>query len=318
MIEKVKKTAVNFFCTDLAKDPVAPHVLKVCAETYPLRETNLRVDDRPVQELVDDAGNRHLFVAVREVISHNYDRYLPIMNDAFADADVAHLVNWHEGNNAPNNVLSYHTTGDLPAGMFGPADPVYMRNLHLALEAGRIKLGLDDFRVLCEGTHWSGVNYGGQPEVIMKYAVPLADVEIGSYPGEWGNPTAHRVLANALLQVFARKDEPKQSCLCVGGRHFEEGFCGLVAQSNGAVAISHILPNQWLSAGGFDTEAGLLRLKECIGTIRRGVTDVVYHDKLPGSFKQILRRLTSELELGLFSHKQLRKRIGEEVPGGVS
>jgi len=115
------------------------------------------------------------------------------MKEHFSDFDLAGIITWHEGQNAPDKILTVHTTGDVDSGNFGPASPEYMRNLLLALERNRIKAELEDFSVTTEATHWSGMVYGGgTPDMIPQFPVPLLDIEIGSSPDSWPNETAVR------------------------------------------------------------------------------------------------------------------------------
>lgn len=84
-----------------------------------------------------------------------------------------------------------HSLGDVNIGNFGPAKPRYMRNLMLAIDENRKALGLDDFRVVTEATHWSGVhNDVGDPTLLNQYPVPMMDIEVGSEPESWENQEA--------------------------------------------------------------------------------------------------------------------------------
>lgn len=66
-----------------------------------------------------------------------------------------------------------------------------MRNLMLAIDENRKALGLDDFRVVTEATHWSGVhNDVGDPTLLNQYPVPMMDIEVGSEPESWENQEA--------------------------------------------------------------------------------------------------------------------------------
>ena len=59
-----------------------------------------------------------------QAVTHDYPRYLPLMNEAFGRCDLAGIINWHEGGNAPDPIFCVHTTGDVRCGIFGAADPV--------------------------------------------------------------------------------------------------------------------------------------------------------------------------------------------------
>ncbi len=301
--------AVYFFCCDPAKDPVAYLVYEAAQRLWNLQETGVQVDGYPVRMLEHGGGVFH-FVQTGEVLSHDYDHFLPLLQAHFADFDFAGVVNWHEGANAPERIFTVHTTGDVPSGCYGPAHSGYTRNLILALEENRKALGLDDFSTTTEATHWSGIPYGGAPELIPQYPVPLVDVEVGSSPPSWSNETAAEVMARSIVQVFDRQEAGLRSLLCVGGIHFEQAFARalLSTEITPPVAVSHILANQWVVSGGYDAdEAAQQKLQACVASILGGIDGIVYHDKLKGTYKDQLRRLGETLGVPAFKHKVLAR-----------
>ena len=196
------KKAVYFFCPNLDIDPVAGRVFGAVSEMYSLFEADIIIDDYPVLKHLDDKGNEFYFVRTGKVVCHDYRYYLPIMNRYFSGFDMAGLVTWHEGQNAPDRILSVHTTGDVETGYFGNANPVYMHNLLWSLEKNRIAAGLEDFRITTEATHWSGmIHNGGTPDMIPQFPVPLVDIEIGArHPV--GPITRHQKLSLMPLPTF--------------------------------------------------------------------------------------------------------------------
>jgi D-tyrosyl-tRNA(Tyr) deacylase len=249
------------------------------------------------------------YVRTDEVISHNYARYLAPLNAYFADCTFAAVVNWHEGMNAPDAIFTVHTTGDVVSGIYGAAHPIYTRNMLRALDWQRQSAGLTTFTTMTEGTHWSGVPYGSSPEMITAYPVPLVDIEIGSNEASWSNSTAIEVVARALLDVFdATEDGRLRSLLCLGGVHLETAFSNpvLASSSDYPLAISHILPNQWIVAGEYETLEGLKKLEACLQSIVGGVHAIVYHDNLKGPYKAQARLLARELQIPCFKHQLLR------------
>jgi D-tyrosyl-tRNA(Tyr) deacylase len=303
------RSAVFFFCMDRGKDPVAAAVFAASARRLELAETGAVVDGHPVLRHRDAAGDVFDYVRTDQVVSHAYPRYLPLLRERFAGHDFAALVNWHEGMNAPDGILCAHTTGDVPSGTFGAADPGLFRNLIRGLEQSRAELGLARFRTLTEATHWSGVPHGGAPELIPSYPVPLVDVEIGSAPESWSDPAAAEAVARALPRVFAPEPPELRSLLCVGGVHFESAFTAAVLDAGGGppLAVSHILPNQWVASGGYEGPAGLAKLAAAAASIRGGVHGVVFHDNLKGTLKDQLRGLALGLQVPAFQHKKLRR-----------
>lgn len=301
----MSRTAVYFFCrTDI--DPVAPRVFDVLAKLHAPTATDVLVDGEPVLEVVDEAGDRFLLVRTEDVLSHDYPRYLPVLNEHFGDADMAAVVNWHEGANAPDRVLTVHSTGDVPTGEWGPTEPALMRNLLRALDAERQSAGLDDYAVVTEATHWSGVPYGGTPDLIAQYPVPTYDIEIGSSPECWNDPAAHEVVARALTQAFAGvgSDEPT-TVLCAGGVHVETAWSTPVLE--GPYAVGHHLPNQWLVSGEYDQPDADAKLDACVASIKGGVQVIAVHDKLKATYKEPFRRLAERLGVQVVKHQALRR-----------
>jgi D-tyrosyl-tRNA(Tyr) deacylase len=302
------RKVVYFFCDDLTKDPVALHVWNAVQHLVEATPSGDEIDGRPVLVARNQNGTEFHLVRTSDVLSHDYSRYLPQVCQLYGAFDFAGLINWHEGSNAPDRVLTVHTTGDLPSGQFGPADPLFTRHLMLAMERNRRGLGLESFSVVFEGTHWSGVVYGGDPASIATLKVPLVDIEIGSSPSAWSTPEAAAVLARSLFDAFAPIPEPPvKSLLCVGGIHVEPAFRAAVLESDPdrPLAVSHILPNQWLD--GYDTDEGELRFRACADTIRGGIDAIVFHDNLRGSVKARLRTLGDSLGIPAFKHQRLRR-----------
>lgn len=300
----MSRTAVYFFCrTDT--DPVASRVFDVVVKLHGPTESGVVVDGEPVLAHTDEAGDRFLFVRTDDVLSHDYPRYLPVLDEHFAGVDFAGVVNWHEGANAPDRVITVHSTGDVPAGQWSPAAPALMRNLMRALDAERRAAGLDDFAVVTEATHWSGVPYGGTPDLIPRYDVPTYDIEIGSSPESWSNEAAHEVVARGLAQVFAGADDSPQTVLCAGGVHVETAWSTPVLE--GAYAVGHHLPNQWLVTGEYDQPSADAKLDACAASIRGGVQVVAVHDKLKATYKEPFRRLAERLGVPVVKHQALRK-----------
>lgn len=303
--------AAYFFCTDLTEDRSAHYTFAAVQQRYAPKSTPLMVDGRPVLRHEDTDGNVFLFVQTQQVLSHNYPHYLPILNTHFADCDVAGIVNWHEGVHAPEAIFCAHTTGDMLSGHFGAANPRLTRAVLLALEASRQTLGLEQYTTLSEATHWSGLPHGGNPALLRQYPVPVLDIEIGSSPPYWTDPQAADAVALALTDVFNHIAPHTQSLLCAGGVHFERSFTNAVLATTGdsALAVSHILPNQWLESGHYDTPEGLKKLRACVATIAGGVDAIILHAKMKGTYKNTFRALGAELGVPVRKHKALRQYL---------
>jgi D-tyrosyl-tRNA(Tyr) deacylase len=312
------RRAVFFFCADPARDPVASHVFAASERALDLRETGDRVDGFAVLAH-DGPDGEFVYVRTGEVLSHDYPRYLPVLDERFADFDLALVVNWHEGANAPDSILMAHTTGDVGSGEYGPADPALTVGVLRALERARREAGLEHYRTVTEATHWSGVQHGHAPALLTRYRVPVVDVEIGSSPACWADPAAAAVLARALPRVFAEAPSGLPSLLCVGGIHFEPAFRDAVLGEARPhdVGVSHILANQWLVSGGYGTPEGPARLEACVRSIAGGVNAVAFHDNLKGPLKAAVRTLGERLQVPVFNHRRLRAPEPILTPAGA-
>ena len=203
------KKAVYFFCTDYERDEVAPRVLNYLKNNYPLKLSNTKFDNRDIYNYVDKNNNLFTYVETNKVLSYDYDKYIPILNEFFSDYDIAGVVNWHGGEKAPDKILTVHSTGDVVGGVYAPSNPLYLRNLLVSIEKHRVENNLDDFKVMTEGTHWTGTIRDGNINLIDKYQVPLFDIEIGSTLESWTNETAVKTLATSLQEVFSDEEEVK-------------------------------------------------------------------------------------------------------------
>lgn len=299
------KKTVYFFCTDYEKDEVAPRVLDYLKNNYPLVLIKHKFDNRNIYEYVDENNNLFSYVETDKVLSYDYDKYIPLLNKLFADYDVAGVVNWHGGEKAPDKILTVHSTGDVVGGIYAPSNPLYLRNLLVSMENNRVKNNLDDFKVMTEGTHWTGTIRGGNINLIDKYEVPLFDIEIGSSLDSWSNETAVKTLATSLQDVFSHDDDIKV-LLCTGGMHFEETFSNIILYKNYKISVGHVLPNQWLVQGEYDKDEKYDLLKKCTDSIIGNIDGIVIHDNLKSGYKNQIKKLADELGIPTFKHKKLR------------
>lgn len=299
------KKAVYYFCYNFEDDSVAPRVFDYSVEKFKLKETGLIIDDYPVMEFKDNKGNLFTYVRTSKVISHDYEHYLPVMNEYFSEYDFAGVVNWHGGDNAPDKLLCLHTIGDVPSGNFAPSNPLYTTNLARSMEQNRKVIGLDDFRVTMEATHWSGIIDDDSPELITKYNVPLVDIEIGSTNESYANEKAVEILAVSIVRVFDNEVKVP-TILYVGGIHFEEPITSAILNENYHVGATHILPNIWLTSGVYSDDEGYKKLEACVDSIIGGIDGIVFQEKLKGPFKEQCRKLATALDVPIFKHKQLK------------
>jgi D-tyrosyl-tRNA(Tyr) deacylase len=293
--------AAYFFCMDKNIDPVASKIFNYVQNNNSLLETDLKIDGFSVLEYKKE----HVFQFVRlnNVLSHDYIKYLPFLNKHFVDNNIAGIVNWHEGANAPDKILTVHSTGDVPSGFFGKSNPDCFKTLICSLERNRIKYGLEDFKVMTEATHWSGIAYRQSPELITKYNVPVYDIEIGSTLSSWNNETAIKILSESLFDVFNGNGQLKV-LVCVGGIHFEEAYSNILLDKH-PISIGHILANQWV-VENYLGKVGKEKLDKCIESINGGMDGMIFHDNLKGEYKQQCRDIAGEHNVYVGKHKILK------------
>ena len=297
------KNIVYFFCIDPQIDPVANSVLNYLKNNYPLQNTGDFCDDYNI--LSYNKGDYSYYcVSINDVLSHNYEKYLPFVKEKFSDCEFAGIVNWHAGNNAPDHILTVHSTGDVPSGYFAPSDPVHLKAIYRSLERNRVKFNLDDYHTLIEATHWSGIPYEQSPSLIIEYKVPIYDIEIGSTRASWEDPKAIQTLAESLFDLNL-EDINVTAIVGVGGKHFEECFSEIIMNTEINLVPAHILPNQWVANEDYDGPEGREKLKKCIASIKGDVKGIVFHDNLKGMYKQLCRDIAKEYNIACFKHKTL-------------
>lgn len=304
------KKAVYFICNH-KEGHVSFHVWDILQEKGYLREkTGIVFAGQEVMKYTDAAENEFYFVPTDIPICLDYQRFLADMIKYFNNFDISGMVTWHEGNNAPTNVFSVHTLGDVNSGVFGAAKPRYMRNLMMALNRNKNNYGMDDYRVVTEATHWSGVHAGkGDPNLLTKFPVAMMDIEIGSDESSWSNDAACEVLTLSLLDIFSDDGKVVHNLLCVGGVHFETSFADAVfleGEQNEVLGITHIIANQWLVSGNYEDESGFQRACNCIKSIDGGIEAIAFHDKLKGCYKDLVRKLGQQFQIPIYKHQKLR------------
>jgi len=307
------KKAVYYICDNPDWGYVSHLVWDVLKEEgYLDNKVDFTFDGREVYKYTDKNQNEFYFVPTEIALCRDYPRYLADMNKYFSDFDMSGMVTWHEGVNALEKVITVHSIGDVNSGCYGPANPLYMHNIMWAMEKSKKEIGLD-FSVVTEATHWSGVYEGqGDPELLLEYPVPIVDIEIGSEPESWVNLDACRVLAHSLLHVFDNDNDDIKlhNLLCVGGVHFDPNFAEAVHTSwneNEFFGISHIIANQWLVSGEYEGEKGIEMASNCVDAIIGGIDGIVFHDKLKGCYKDVVRALGEKYNVPILKHQALRK-----------
>lgn len=312
-----QKKAVYFINTDRSFGYVSYNVWDILEEEgYFTERADFDFGGQAVMQHQDKERNLFYFAQTERALCLDYNRYLPELNKYFLDCDISGMVTWHEGENAPEKVLTVHSLGDVNSGEYGAAKPRYMRNLMLAMDENRKALGLDDYHVVTEATHWSGVhNNLGDPKLLNQFPIPMMDIEVGSEPESWQNKDAARVLARSLTKIFEDDGRKVHNLLCVGGVHFDPNFCEAVFSQwdDEAFGITHVIANQWLVAGQYEDETGVERASACIAQIEGGIEAIVFHDKLKGCYKDLVRALGQKYNVPIFKHQRLRDPKGMEL-----
>lgn len=296
------------FCIDKDIDQVAPLAFKVAERQLTLQSTGINIDGFNVLLYKTSSDDNIYFIRTNKVMPHDYPHYIPLFKQHFPTAEFVLVVNWHEGIDAPDPIITLHSNGNVATGHFSRVSPAHMRNLLIWSDHYRKELGLNDFRVLTEVTHWSGLIRRQDPSQIESWDIPVYDFEIGSSPSAWGNEVASEVLIRASLHTF---DEQKDffSLFCVGGMHFQKDNVKAVLMDdpNIPIAISHIIHTKWMESSEYLGDIGIKRFKHCINTIEGDIHAIVFHDKIRGPYKQILRMIADEMGISSFHHKRLRQ-----------
>ncbi len=304
------KKVVYYLCTSEERHGlVSRDIWKMILAKDGVTPAGISFDGQEVMMCRDLRNNAFYFVPTAVPLCWEYPKYLEEMNSKFGDFDFAGMVTWHEGASAPPKVLTVHSLGDVNLGIYGAANPLYMRNLLNAIEKNRVALGLTEYQTVTEATHWSGKNIPGRtPELILKYPVPMVDIEVGSLEESWADLTACQALADSLTQIFDAKEKHIHNILCVGGVHFDPNFAEAVFTewADEAFGISHIIANQWLVTGEYEKEHGLAFASSAMDAIMGGVEAIAFHDKMKGCYKDLVRSLGEKYNVPILRHQRLR------------
>lgn len=309
--------AVYFFCQYLDKDPVAYRVYQECLRLYELKPSEKKLDGLEAWESSDENGNIFHFVLTTDTLSHEFDRHVESLNSLFPkeEFDFAGIVNWHGGNNAPDNIFCFHGVGHPASTDFALSHSQYLFNIANSINNEMAKEGISqDWRVLPEATHYSGIPYGCVPKNITRWDVPQADIEIGSSASAWGNPLAVKVLAKSLGHVFDVPQKQPISALFVGGIHFEPTLRNLMftdQNENHAYVFAHALTYPWVVEGTVEDEhlenELCSRLSSAIQCIVPRPTVIVFHDKSKAVLKNAAKKVAFEYKMDCINHKSLKK-----------
>lgn len=296
------KHDIFFFCNDLARDPCAAHVFRELEGIRGVIAIEMEFDGYNVLQAQRKDGSIGLFVRTADVVSNDYARYAQPMTERFSNVRTAVVVNWHEGANAPDKILTFHSTGDVPAGIYAPTAPALFSAYTRALERERQRAHLDDYRTLVEATHWSGVMFGSKPEQANAFNLPIYDLEIGSSPRCWSDSNACAALARVCVFGPEPLTDAEIAIYC-GGVHFEENMTN--AMLSGRLHAGHILPNHWLVSGDY-AQAGLEKLQRCFESYYEPPTCLVVHKGLSSPIKGVCKGFAETKGLALLTHKQIQ------------
>jgi len=301
---------VYFICTDENRmGIVSRKVWNILEQKGNLTESEMVFDGKKVLTWQDENGNQFYFAQSELPVCCDYPRYLGEMNALFSDCDFSGMVTRHEGAGAPPKVLTVHSLGDVNSGVYGKSSPRHMRNLLRAYERNRVRLGLEDFQVVTEATHWSGMAYGApSAETLLEFPVPMVDIEVGSEPASWNNETACQALADTLFEVFNDDGRQVKNLLCVGGIHFDPNFAQAVFTdwNDCSFGVTHIIANQWLVTGEYEGKNGLEFASRAVEAIDGDIDAIAFHDKMKGWYKDLVRALGKKYDVPILKHQRLR------------
>ena len=304
------KKVVYFICVNRNENKyVGPIVWDLLNKRKDLVESGIIFDGNKVLMHVDENNSIYYFVPTNNPICYMYERLLDEMNKYFKDCDMSGMVTWHEGASAPENVLTVHSIGDVNSGSYGLANPVYMHNLLVGYEKNRLLLGLNDYSVVTEATHWSGAHeITDDPTLLLKFNVPMVDIEVGSSLESWENETACQALTNTLFEVFNSDNMKIHNILCVGGMHFDPDFAkaAFTVWNNETFGVTHIIANQWLVTGDYTEAHGQELMDKAIKAIDGGIEAITFHDNTKGCYKDVVRALGLKYNIPVFKHQKLR------------
>lgn len=299
----VQDDVAFLFCCDPAIDPCAHHVF-AALRSDDVYEAGYDFDGFPVLERRRPSGGRNFLIRTRDVVSHDYDTYVPMLNEALTQCRFVVVVNWHEGPNAPDRVLTVHSTGDVVSGVFALTDHSAFRALLRELDTQRAALCGSDFATWIEATHWSGIPKGGDPRLIDQFTKPVFDLEIGSSPSAWSDRRAVRAVANVCLADLEFDEGP--GFVYFGGTHFESNATEAVLA--GGFAPAHVLSNHWLVSGGYGTPRGAPKLESCMASCSGELDCLVIHKGLKGEVRAAVNDFARVRNCEVVDHRAFRTR----------
>lgn len=316
----MKKNFVYFFCSDLSKDPVAPHVYNAVLKNFPVQES----PEKSIAELsaakLTVNGRTIYFVQTPDTLSHIFDSQVDNLNRLFPsdEFEFAGVVNWHASKNAPDPVLCFHGIGDCACGVFAPSNGLILHQLGEALNESIAQSGLlnKGWSVQVEASHYSGVPYGCNPMRLLDWPVPQADIEIGSCQESWSNSEAADSIAKAIVRIAeVDSTETVKTAIYVGGMHFEPVVSSsMIGSTNlfGKVTFPHVLTYPWIISGineeTDDMENAVSNRIRSAAQAAHPLPDViVFHDKAKAAIKNAAKKIAAELGIEAVNHKQLKK-----------
>ena len=300
-------------CSDPAIDPVAPALYAQARDLYQATPTPFFVDGKKVLEA--QVGDHLLYFAeTSRLASDLYPQIASELNGPFSDVDMIGLVNWHAGANAPAKIFCAHSTADVSSGIFGPTSGELLAAALMAIEAERTSAGLGDFRTFFEASHWSGTMSGRPASELLEVKPPVFDIEIGSFPDDWANIEAQRVLVKAFGKIGDFCGMGKTRALFLGGMHFEPSATELLFQN---IVIEHHLPNQWLVKGEYNLPGAEDKIIAAAKSCSKPPELIVYHAGLKSAYKECARKAAALLGVPCVSHKQMRAPDWKQVMNGI-
>lgn len=288
-------------CNNKEVDEVGYNVHQYLIKNYNLEKkiSNSLCD---VDFLIKD-NNEFIFMFTNEHVMHNTAKYVDFLNENFLDVEAAVHVNYHEGSNAPENILSVHQVGDILSGTYLKHNPKYATNLLVNMERIRKEENLDDFTCESETVHFSGIVNNIDPKLLLKYPIDNIDLEIGSTSTSFNNEKAIKVITKTLFEFFNDVKGKRLNILYVGGAHFEKTYTNAILDDEYPIYLSYQLAGVWI--GSLEEN----KFKENIQLILDGSTikydAIVFHEKVK-KFRPILEEIGKENNTSVFKYNALK------------
>ncbi|MDR3214846.1 MAG: D-aminoacyl-tRNA deacylase [Bacilli bacterium] len=295
--------ALFIICNNPSLDLVGYHFFNYLKQNYKILVKNIDAKGNiESYQLKNDEHEFHFMITKKHVM-HNFNEFVDYLNEQYHDIDICVHVNYHEGENALDNILTVHSVGDIQSGTFLPTMPKEATRLLLELQKHNYLLDLN-FKVTTETTHYSGVISGNKAQELYRFKKPTYDLEIGSSPAAYENPLAIKALCLSIFNIFNLDFDTRLNVLYLGGTFFEDTLNEAILRKNYPIYYDHHLAASFIEDANY-YENGLGYIEDIIKKSFQTVDLIVYHDKVR-KIKPILDIITNKYGIPSIKHRVLR------------